>query len=227
MKNIVIGIEGLVGSGKTSICRGILNRLPNSILFHGGNLYRGIVYAFIKEHKNLDLLKNKDITDVMKVLNVRLEIENNETVVFVGDEKIDENILQNKDNSIAVSKAGGIADNSMLFVFARNIINAFKEKYNVIVSGRSLMEIYPDLDYHFFITADIDKRVKRKALQYNNNVDINELKLHILERDALQEKAGFYKIYPNTIKVDVSDCRTVEDSTDKVCDCIEELKIYS
>ena len=42
--NIVIGIEGLVGSGKTSICRELLKLIPNSIILHGGNLYRGIVY---------------------------------------------------------------------------------------------------------------------------------------------------------------------------------------
>ena len=32
MNNVVIGIEGLVGSGKTSICRELLNFIPNSII---------------------------------------------------------------------------------------------------------------------------------------------------------------------------------------------------
>ena len=36
-KNIVIGIEGLVGSGKTSICREMLKRNDNAILLNGGN----------------------------------------------------------------------------------------------------------------------------------------------------------------------------------------------
>ena len=38
MNNIVIGIEGLVGAGKTSICRELLQKIPNSIVLHGGNL---------------------------------------------------------------------------------------------------------------------------------------------------------------------------------------------
>ena len=227
MRNIVIGIEGLVGSGKTCICKEMLNRLPNSVLFHGGNLYRGIVYAFMQKDMKLEDLKGKDISQIMQELNVRLAIEDNETVVYVNSEKMDENILQNKENSLAVSKAGGMADNSALFIFARNIINKYKEKYNVIVSGRSLMEIYPQLDYHIFITASIDERVKRKATQYNGQIDLEELKRHIMERDNLQEKAGFYKIYPNTIEVDVTNCRTVEESTNKVCEYIEELKVFS
>lgn len=32
MNNLVIGIEGLVGSGETSICRELIHKLPNSIV---------------------------------------------------------------------------------------------------------------------------------------------------------------------------------------------------
>lgn len=227
MSNIVIGIEGLVGSGKTSICRKLLHKLPNSIILHGGNLYRGIVYAFMKKNtnKNITSLENIDITQIMKALNVEIKLENNETVVYVEGKKIDEEELQNEQTSMAVSIAGNVANNENLFIFARNIINKFKEKYNVIVSGRALMQIYPDLDYHFLIVADLDERVKRKAIQYGENVNLDELRNHIETRDALQEKSGFYKIYNKTIKVDVTDCKTIEESTNKVCNYIKELKV--
>ena len=224
MENIVIGIEGLVGSGKTSICRELLSKIPNSVIMHGGNLYRGIVYAFMSKNKNIEELKNVDITKVMKELDVKIELENNETVIYVGNEKIDEEKLQNKETSMAVSLASNIANNVELFIFARNIINNLKEKYNVIVSGRALMEIYPDLDYHFFITASLEERAKRKLNQYNGEVSLEELKEHIAKRDELQEKSGFYKIYPNTITVDVTECKTALESTDKVCECIKETE---
>ncbi len=224
MENIVIGIEGLVGSGKTSICRELLSKIPNSVIMHGGNLYRGIVYAFMSKNKNIKELKNVDITKVMKELDVKIELENNETVIYVGNEKIDEEKLQNKETSMAVSVASNIANNVELFIFARNIINNLKEKYNVIVSGRALMEIYPDLDYHFFITASLEERAKRKLNQYNGEVSLEELKEHIAKRDELQEKSGFYKIYPNTITVDVTECKTALESTDKVCECIKETE---
>ena len=51
-KNIVVGIEGLVGAGKTSICRKLLEEIPNSVLLNGGNLYRAIVYTLIQKEKN-------------------------------------------------------------------------------------------------------------------------------------------------------------------------------
>ena len=227
MNNIVIGIEGLVGSGKTSICRELNKRLPNSIILHGGNLYRGIVYAFMKQNNSnsINSLKNIDITSIMKKLNVEIKLENNEAVVYVDGIKIEEDELQNEKTSMAVSIAGNIADNQKLFIFAKNIIDKFKENYNVIVSGRSLMQIYPELDYHFLITASLDERVKRKAMQYKNEVDLEELKNHIIKRDELQEKSGFYKVYPKTIKVDVTDCKNIEESTNKICEYIEETKI--
>lgn len=223
MENIVIGIEGLVGSGKTSICRELLSKIPNSVILHGGNLYRGIVYAFISKNKNIKTLQNIDITKVMKDLGVKIELENSETVVYVENQKIEEKKLQNEETSMAVSVASNIANNVELFIFARNIINNLKEKYNVIVSGRALMQIYPNLDYHFFITASLEERAKRKLKQYNNEVSLEELKTHIAKRDELQEKSGFYKTYANTITVDVTECKTALESANKVCEYIKEI----
>ena len=221
MKNMVVGIEGLVGSGKTSICRELLYKIPNSVIFHGGNLYRGIVYAFMTKNKNLEILQNIYITKVMEELDVKIELENNETVVYVGNEKIEEEKLQNKETSMAVSVVANKANNIEMFILARKIINNLKEKYNVIVSGRALMEIYPSLDYHFFITAGLEERAKRKLKQYNNEVSLEELKTHIAKRDELQEKSGFYKTYQNTITVDVTECKTAIESANKVCEYIK------
>ena len=59
MSNLVIGIEGLVGAGKTSICREILKRNPSTVLVNGGNIYRAIVYAMMKNGKRLEQLKKQ------------------------------------------------------------------------------------------------------------------------------------------------------------------------
>lgn len=224
MNNIVIGIEGLVGSGKTSMCRELLNEIPNSIVFHGGNLYRGIIYAVMNSNKELgsnmqnlkQMMQDVDIKKIMDMLKVEFKVENRETVVYVNGKKIEEEKLQSKQASMAVSVAGGSADNTKLFSFCKNIINEFKEKYNVILSGRALMSIYPELDYHFFITASLDERVKRKASQYGENANLEELREHIMLRDELQKKAGFYDLNEKTIEIDVTECKNVKESTDKL-----------
>lgn len=79
------------------------------------------------------------------------------------------------------------------------------------------MKIYPQLDYHFFITADLEERVRRKMKQYSNSqITEKELLEHIQERDKLQEESGFYKRYDKTIDIDVTDCKSAEESAKKV-----------
>ncbi|MGN1327282.1 MAG: (d)CMP kinase [Clostridia bacterium] len=228
--NIVIGIEGLVGSGKTSLCRELLNMIPNSIILHGGNLYRGIVYALMnsgidfqkimKQNANTD--KHLDIKQMMDMLKVTLEIKNNESIVCVNGLEINEENLQSDNTSMAVSTIAKNANISKFYEFARNLIETYKNRYNIIVSGRDLMNIYPKLDYHFFITASLDERVNRKMQQYSNEkISKEELRKHIEKRDKLQEETGYYKRYEKTIDVDVTDCKTAEESAKKVLEYIK------
>ena len=220
MANLVIGIEGLVGAGKTSICRKLKNIIPDTILFNGGNLYRAVVYAMMQNGKELEELKNKgkslDIKEMMDLFKIELKIENNETIVYIDGIKVDEDSIQSKEASLAVSTIGGIADNKALFEFSKNLIDSYKEKFNIIVSGRSLMKIYPECDYHFFITASLDERVRRKLIQYNEKESPKDVRDNIVKRDILQEKAGFYEYSPITIEIDVTDCKSVDESTQKV-----------
>lgn len=228
MENIVIGIEGLVGAGKTSICRELIKEMPNTILLNGGNLYRAIVYAMIQNGKKLEELKkqgkNLDIKEMMDLFKIQIKIENNETIIYIDGKKVDEDEIQSKEASIAVSTIGGSADNKNLFKFARNLIDDLKKNSNVIVSGRSVMKIYPDCNYHFFIVADLEERVKRKCFQYNNKETEDEIRENIIKRDELQEKAGFYEYSSITTKIDVTDCKSVSESTQKVLSYIDYLE---
>ena len=227
MGNIVIGIEGYVGTGKTSVCKELLDKIPNSVLLHGGNIYRAITYGILKTglinvKEDNNKLSSLNIKNIMDKLKLRIEIENRESVVYVDGKKIDEEKLQSEDSSLAVSIAGANADSEKFYAFARHLINMYSQEYNVIVSGRDLMRIYPNLNYHFFITASLEERIRRKMSQYGKNSDYEEVKQNIVKRDELQEKAGYYTIYDNTIKVDVTDCKTVEKSTMRVLKHIKE-----
>lgn len=226
MENITIGIEGLVGAGKTSICRAMLDKIPNSIILHGGNLYRGIVYALMNSGIDMSKIVNNsdkpiDIKQMMDMLKVEIKIENRESVVYVDGKEINEDNLQSDATSLAVSKIAKDADNSKFYAFGKKLIDVYKKQYNLIISGRDLMKIYPELDYHFFVTADIETRVDRKMHQYTNEkITREELKRHIEERDSLQEQAGFYKRYDKTIDVDVTECKSAEESAMKILEKI-------
>ncbi len=215
-KNMVIGIEGLVGTGKTSICKELLKYIPNSIVLHAGNVYRAITYQVIKEKIPFEDMKSIDLKNLLEKFEISIKIENGESVVYAHGKKIEEKELQSLENSMAVSKISNIASNDNAYKVVRSYIEYYKKDYNVIFSGRDTIKIYPEIDYHFFIKADIDKRVQWKTKQYEDNVDENMIKENILKRDELQEKSGYYKIYDNTIIIDVSNSKSVEESTKMV-----------
>ena len=222
-KNLVIGIEGLVGTGKTSICHELLKYIPNAIVLHAGNIYRAITYQIIKEEIPFEKLYSIDLKDLFKEFEISIGIENRESVVYAHGKRIEEKDLQSLENSMAVSKISNIANNENAYKIVREYIDGYKKSHTVIFSGRDTMQIYPDLDYHIFITADINKRVEWKAKQYGEDVSRKELKDNILKRDELQEKSGYYQIYDNTIVVDVSESKSIEESTKMVAENIIEL----
>ena len=221
--NIVIGVEGLVGAGKTTLCKALVNYMPNTIVLHAGDVYRAVVYRLMQEK---DIKKEGlNIKEMMVKFKINLRVENKETVVYFGDEKVDTDALQSDEVSLAVSKISNVANNSDAYLAVCGIIDKLKEKYNVIFSGRDTMKIYPNLDYHFFIVADLEERVRRKRIQYNNEIDYEVLKKHIEERDALQEKSGYYNTYENTITIDVTNCKSIDEATALVLKHIDLNKI--
>lgn len=225
MSNIVIGIEGYVGTGKTTVCRKLLEKIPNSIILHGGNIYRAISYGILKtgllaQKENIAKLGHLDIKKIMDKLKLKIELENNETVVYIHDKKVNEEDLQSLETSMATSKISNVANNDKLYEFGRNIIEKFKQKYNVILSSRDIVNMYPKVDYHFLLIADIDERVRRKIGQYEGKITEQELKKHIEERDKLQQESGYYKIHPITRVIDVTNFKTPEDTMNKLLEYI-------
>ena len=220
MENIVIGIEGTVGAGKTSICRELLKDIENSIILHGGEIYRAIVYGMMQ--KQIENAQNLDAFDIMKKLGIEIKLENKETVIYMNGKKINEKDLQSKQASMAVSKISNVANNEKLYQFGKELIDEFRKKYNIILSSRDIVKMYPDVTYHFFIDASIEERTNRKYMQYNKEIPKEQIKEMIQVRDALQEKSGYYKIYPQTKIIDVTNCKSAKESEKLVLENMKE-----
>lgn len=220
MKNVVIGIEGTVGAGKTSICRELLKDIDNSIILHGGEIYRAIVYGMMQT--KIDYTHNLDAFDIMKKLGIEIKLENKETVIYMNGKKIDEKDLQSKKSSMAVSKVSNIADNTKLYEFGKELIDKYRKKYNVILSSRDIIKMYPDVTYHFFIDASIEERTNRKYMQYNKEIPKEQIKEMIQARDELQKKSGYYDIYPQTIIIDVTNCKSAKEAERLVLENMKE-----
>lgn len=227
-KNFVIGVEGEVGAGKTSMCKELIKIIPNTIFIDGGLIFRGIILA-IKKYKeknynnsNTYKYNNLDAFEIMKKLNVEFKIVNMQTVIFINGKEMNQEEIETMENSMDVSKVASKSDNNALFKFANNIIKEYNTKYNVIVSARDLVEIYPEMDLHLFVTADIEERIKRRYNQYKGKYSIEEIKNIILTRDELHNKAGFNKKCNKTVTLDLTDCKNANESAKKALNVIKE-----
>lgn len=225
MKNIVIGIEGTVGAGKTSICRELLNDIENSIILHGGEIYRAIVYGMMQN--KIQNAQNLDAFEIMKKLGIEIKLENKETVIYMKEKKISQEELQSKKSSIAVSKVSNIANNKKLYEFGKDLIDKYRKNYNVILSSRDIVKMYPDVTYHFFIDASLEERTNRKYMQYNKEIPKEQVKEMIKLRDELQEKSGYYVIYPQTKILDVTNCKSAKEAEELVLESMKREVIKS
>ena len=221
MSNIVIGIEGMVGAGKTSICDELLNLIPNSIFVDGSKIYRALIEALHMAKDNINSLEQMAILtpfDLLKKLQVEFKIEDRKTVIYIAGKKIDEEAMKSMQNSIGVSKMANQADNSKLFAFAHQIIQEYSKKFNIIVSARDLVKIYPKMDLHIFITASLEERVQRRYNQLKGEYTIDEVRNSIIQRDILHEKSGFNETFDKTVKVDVTEDSSAKESAKKIFD---------
>ena len=219
MKNIVIGIEGMVGAGKTSICNELLDFIPNSIFIDGSKIYRGLVEAL--HQSNIDMSKLNEVPnltpfELLQKLNVEFKIEDRKTVIYINGNKVSDDTMKSMQNSVGVSKMANMADNTKLFTFAYHIVEEYSKKYNLIVSARDLVKIYPEMDLHIFITASLDERVKRRYNQLDKKYTIDEVRNIVVERDILHEKSGFNEISNKTVKIDVTQDSSVNESAKKI-----------
>lgn len=221
MENIVIGIEGTVGAGKTSIARELLKDIENSIILHGGEIYRAIVYGMMQN--KIENTENLDAFEVMKKLGIEIKLENRETVIYMNGRKIEEKELQSKKSSMEVSKVSNMANNTKLYEFGKELIDEYRKDYNIILSSRDIVKMYPDVTKHFFIDASIEERTNRKYMQYNKEIPKEQVKEMIQARDELQEKSGYYKIYPQTKVLDVTNCKDAREAAQMVLENMKEV----
>lgn len=234
-ENIVIGVEGDVSSGKTSVCKELIKMIPNSIFADAGLIARAIVMGVKKSPLAIPtlikLLAGKDVDpiDLMKKLKLEFKIENKQTVVYIKEKKIEEKDIQTEKNSTGVSKYTSKVNTDSLYKFARSIIDKYRKDYNVIVSARDLIRIYPEMTAHVFITASLEERVERRYKQFKGKYTKEEIKETILKRDKMHEEAGYNNTYERTIKVDVTNCKSAKESAEKVLENIHitDLEVAS
>lgn len=196
MKNIVIGLDGLSASGKTTLANKLIKN--NSLIFiELSDLYKLIVpyWLILKDKKNniLKFLDNIEINYSINSNKVNFAINDNELKSVI------KNLNYSRYDIYEMVQIESIK--IKIYNYLSNTITKLKDNYSVIISGREISIIYPNLDYYFMLKADFSDRINRMAkrdriskesainhIKIQNNITYIDHNVILLNSSRLNEK---------------------------------------
>jgi len=157
---MIITIDGPVASGKSSVAKAIGNKLGLFYL-NTGLLYRAVAYILIHEYRktvNWDLPVEFSDQELEFVKDIVYEFITGEPHVIFRGKDITQFLSDASLDQIASVVSGSKIVRDKLLLVQRSI----GQKYNIIADGRDCGSVvFPNADYKFFLTADLDVRVRR------------------------------------------------------------------
>jgi cytidylate kinase len=181
----IITIDGLAGSGKTSISKALAEKI-GYIHFSTGLLYRTIGYLALEA--NLNIEEPRLVSEFLNNKLIKLINENNSIVVLVNNQKLSADLHIPKVSEIT-SKVSEIE------IVRKFLLPVQKEALpdtSFIAEGRDMgTVVFPDADLKFFIEVSLQTRVERRLKQLERpnmsenerNSLIKQMEVEITERD--------------------------------------------
>ena len=181
-KKIIIAIDGLSGSGKSSTAK-LLAKEMNYKYLDSGAMYRAVTLYIIEnsiDYKNLKKLKI--------ILNkIRLEfIKNNASgsyQIYLNNENVHKKIRSKKVSEL-VSEISKISIIRKKLVQMQRIIG---DKKGIVMEGRDIATVvFPNAELKIFMQADLNIRAKRRFKEFEKlgkKITLEEVKLNLIDRD--------------------------------------------
>lgn len=162
MRGFQIAVDGPAGSGKSTICDIVAERL-NIIHIDTGSMYRAITYLALLNKIDLDDEKSYEF-----VKDVSIVYEKNK--IFINGHDITKEI-----RSLEVTK--NVSKVSSFQVVRRHLVTLQRsaaEGKNIIMDGRDIGSVVlPNADLKIFLTANIEERANRRLLELHGREDID------------------------------------------------------
>lgn len=206
-----IAIDGPAGSGKSTIARLVARKL-DYLYVDTGAMYRAVTYLALKAALDLDdRLALGDLAAAAKFSEVRYG-GSDQLALWCNGEDVTP-YLRNWDVTRYVARLAAVTEVRRHLVRCQQM---FARSGGVVMEGRDIGTIVlPDAEFKFFLTADLDTRVGRRALELGGGgpaIDLAELRRQLIYRDEMDLKrpVGPLKQAPDAIVLD-STALTVED----------------
>ncbi len=203
---MVVAIDGPAGSGKSTIAKRVAEKTGFGYL-DSGLLYRGISKAV------LDSGQDREDPDVVVAIASQCRFEMPVDELFLNGRPLTEIHTDRIDRWSAIHSR--IPD-------VRERVNAQIRSMaggnDIIVMGRDIATIvFPDAELKIFLDASIETRAARRYRQASSNLNEQEIRKEIEQRDAIDREKPVGKLIqaPDALYLDTSDL-TIDEVCDKV-----------
>ncbi len=218
-RRIVITVDGLAGSGKTTLSKLLAQQL-GFVQLNSGALYRGVGYIAVT-HK-IPLSDEKGIVDSLGKHSIELRLRDDRSTALIIDGIDMGDRVKTPEISEAASKVGSLPGVRAALVDAQR--NAFPGE-NMVAEGRDMgTVIFPDADLKFYVEADEEVRIARRlgdfksagALNPNNSLK-SQMEIEIRERDRRDSTRSSAPTKP------ASDAVIIDNSSQTLTQVLEKM----
>lgn len=176
----VIAIDGPAGAGKSTIARGLAERL-NMAFLDTGAMYRALTLKAIREGVALE--DEAALLELARRTNVSFDGPVSHIRILLDGEDVSEAIRTPEvtNNTFYIARAGSVRE--VLVEWQRKL---GKER-SLVGEGRDLgTVVFPNAEYKFYLDADFNLRVQRRLNEIkdkNPDVTFEQLAKDLEERD--------------------------------------------
>jgi cytidylate kinase len=207
--------DGVAGSGKTITAIEVANKL-NFIHLDTGAMYRAITLFFVMN--KIKLIKDIDLKIILKNINISVGGDDLKQIILNDIDVTDE--IRSKIINNTVSKISALRDvREKLILEQRKIAS---NKKNIVIEGRDIGTIvFPEAEYKFYLTANIEARAKRRFLEMKN-ITYEEILDNLILRDKkdINRKYSPLKVAKDAIVIDTTH-RTIINQVNKIISYIK------
>ncbi|MBD3231898.1 (d)CMP kinase [Candidatus Dependentiae bacterium] len=201
---MIITIDGPAGSGKSTVAKQLAKELDIYYLYTG-LLYRAVAYILVDRFKKKvdNLLKSEDFVFIK---NISYKYILNKPRVYFKYENISMYLQDSKWDQ----PASIISSNKMVRKLLIDTQRDVAKDYDLIADGRDCGSvIFPNADYKFFLTADLETRALRvfndkQRLSNKDSFEKVKEELEIRDRRDKERKVAPLMVPDDAIIIDNS-----------------------
>lgn len=217
-KKIIVAIDGPAGSGKSTTAKLVAIRL-NYLYIDTGAMYRAVTLFAIR---NKIIGKHDEIIKMANDLDIALNFVSGETKVTVNNEDVS-GMIRSLDVNKNVSDVSAIEGVRKILVKKQQEMG---KNGGVVMEGRDITTVvFPNADVKIYLTAIIDERAKRRALEFSQKgtqVPFDQVKENLANRDHADSHREISPLTksPDAIEVDTTNI-TIEEQVNQILSAVK------